>query len=191
MFGVPEGPYLERASPEGLKHFREICGRLAAIGMKIISVEMLKNLDEVEERHKKLVAAEAAIVHRRWFQDYSTIYHEKTARLIREGQKINPGLLKACRSNRQKLRAQILKTMERHHLSALLAPAAVGPAPKGLGDTGDQIMNLPWSNAGLPAISLPCGASDEGLPMGLQMIGSWMGDENLLSLADRIAGYLD
>ena len=37
--------------------------------------------------------------------------------------------------------------------------------------------------AGLPAISLPCGFSSEGLPMGLQIIGKPQGDADLLALA--------
>jgi amidase len=37
--------------------------------------------------------------------------------------------------------------------------------------------------AGLPAISLPCGFSAEGLPMGIQIIGKPQGDSQLLQLA--------
>lgn len=37
--------------------------------------------------------------------------------------------------------------------------------------------------AGLPAISLPCGFSDAGLPMGIQIIGKPQGDADLLALA--------
>ncbi len=37
--------------------------------------------------------------------------------------------------------------------------------------------------AGLPAISLPCGFSEQGLPMGVQIIGKPQGDEQLLQLA--------
>jgi aspartyl-tRNA(Asn)/glutamyl-tRNA(Gln) amidotransferase subunit A len=30
---------------------------------------------------------------------------------------------------------------------------------------------MPWNIAGLPAISLPCGFSSEGLPIGMQLVG--------------------
>jgi Asp-tRNA(Asn)/Glu-tRNA(Gln) amidotransferase A subunit family amidase len=43
-------------------------------------------------------------------------------------------------------------------------------------------MNLPWTQAGLPAVGLPAGTI-KGLPMGLQVVGRWNGDEALLAHA--------
>ena len=37
--------------------------------------------------------------------------------------------------------------------------------------------------AGLPGISVPCGFSSEGVPVGLQMIGKAFDEQNLLSFA--------
>ncbi len=191
VLGVPEGPYLEKASEKGMSHFRRICDRLSDGGCEIHPIEMLRNFEEVRERHMTLVAAEAAMVHHTWFRDHSGKYHEKTAELIRKGQTVDSDLLEACRGGREMLRAEILDTMKCHSFSALLAPAAVGPAPQGLESTGDPVMNLPWTHAGLPAVSLPSGVSEEGLPMGLQVIGLWMGDEALLRVARHIAQILD
>ena len=39
--------------------------------------------------------------------------------------------------------------------SAILTPAALGPAPEGLGATGSPIMNGLWTYLGMPAVSLP------------------------------------
>ena len=66
------------------------------------------------------------------------------------------------------------------------ARPALGAAPRGLGSTGDPVMNIPWSQAGLPAITLPAGANADGLPMGLQIAGSFGEDEALLSVAATI-----
>jgi Asp-tRNA(Asn)/Glu-tRNA(Gln) amidotransferase A subunit family amidase len=41
-------------------------------------------------------------------------------------------------------------------------------------------MNLPWTQAGLPAINLPAGKTPDGLPLGLQLVGNWYKDESLL-----------
>ncbi len=38
---------------------------------------------------------------------------------------------------------------------------------------------------GLPAISIPCGFSSSGMPVGLQIIGPKGGEEQVLDLADR------
>ena len=72
--------------------------------------------------------------------------------------------------------------MEREQIDVWLSPAAQGPAPAGLDSTGDPVMNLPWSHAGLPAVSLPSGTID-GLPVGLQLTGRWQADELLLTHA--------
>ena len=83
-----------------------------------------------------------------------------------------------------------MQVMQQNGLTALIAPSATGPAPKGLQSTGDWIMNLPWTHAGLPVVNLPVGFSREGLPLGLQLIGQFKRDEALLSLADTLQELL-
>ncbi|NIO04510.1 MAG: amidase [Proteobacteria bacterium] len=190
VFAIPEGPYLEKASEEGMRHFRDVCERLSESGFDIRAIEMLRDFEEIAERHNALVAAEAAMVHRDWFGTYSESYHEKTAELIRRGQAIDSDFLEVCRGDREKLRGVFMNEMEQNDFSVLLAPAAVGSAPQGLASTGDPVMNLPWTYAGLPAVSIPSGVSRKGLPMGLQLVGPWMGDEALLAQARRVAEAL-
>jgi Asp-tRNA(Asn)/Glu-tRNA(Gln) amidotransferase A subunit family amidase len=186
VFGIPEGPYLKKTSEEGLRFFRRTCSRLNEAGFEIRSVEMLKDFDDIVRRNGLLMAAEVAQVHEEWFRAYSDRYQEQTAELIRKGEGVQPDILDDCRAGRGKLREEIMRIMNRNGLSALLAPASVGPAPHGLGSTGDPVMNLPWTHAGLPALSLPSGKTSEGLPIGLQVIGSWMNDEVLLDLAKHL-----
>lgn len=66
---------------------------------------------------------------------------------------------------------------------ALLCPAALGPAPAGLGSTGDSIFNGLWTMAGTPAITLPLLTASNGLPMGVQLVGPTGGDSALLGVA--------
>ncbi|MDP2328822.1 MAG: amidase family protein, partial [Dehalococcoidia bacterium] len=68
-------------------------------------------------------------------------------------------------------------------------PAANGPAPVGLRSTGDPAMNLPWTHAGLPAITIPTG-SVEAMPLGLQLAGRFGGDEALVEVAARLETLL-
>ena len=54
---------------------------------------------------------------------------------------------------------------------ALCAPSAPGPAPEGLGTTGDPSCCTLASLLGFPAITLPVGRSAGGLPLGMQLVG--------------------
>ncbi len=190
VLGVPEGPYLERASEAGLKHFRETCRRIEKAGVGVKAFPAMPDFDDIAARHVNLMAAEMAQVHRDWFPRYRHLYHPQTTALIEEGQKVSPAECKAGLAGREKLRSEILHLIEQLGLTALIAPSAVGPAPEGLDSTGDPIMNLPWTHCGLPAINIPSGLSAMGLPLGLQVIGSWQQDEALLQLAARIEAIL-
>jgi len=45
-------------------------------------------------------------------------------------------------------------------------------------------MCLPWTQIGFPAINIPTTKNEEGLPMGLQVVGNWNSDESLLAWAE-------
>ena len=190
VLGAPEGPCLERTSESGLKHFRETCRRIEKAGVEVKAFPAIRDFDDIAARHVNLMAAEMVEVHREWFARYRHLYHPKTAVLIEKGQKVSPEEVKTGLAGREKLRLEILRLMEQHGLTALVAPSAVGPAPEGLDSTGDPIMNLPWTHCGLPTINIPTELSVTGLPLGLQVIGGWQQDEALLQLASRVEEIL-
>jgi Asp-tRNA(Asn)/Glu-tRNA(Gln) amidotransferase A subunit family amidase len=63
---------------------------------------------------------------------------------------------------------------------AILCPSALGTAPLGLESTGNPIMQTPWSFAGLPAMNLPLMTLSNGLPLGVQSVGSYQNDARLM-----------
>lgn len=69
------------------------------------------------------------------------------------------------------------------HFDAIVAPAALGPAPEGLQSTGDPAMSTIWTFAGLPCISLPLLQTEDGQPIGVQLIGRLNDDGRLLRTA--------
>jgi Asp-tRNA(Asn)/Glu-tRNA(Gln) amidotransferase A subunit family amidase len=69
------------------------------------------------------------------------------------------------------------------HFDAILCPAALGGAPKGLASTGNPIMQTVWTFAGLPSLSMPFITLPNGLPLGVQAVGAYMNDGRLLRSA--------
>jgi Asp-tRNA(Asn)/Glu-tRNA(Gln) amidotransferase A subunit family amidase len=66
---------------------------------------------------------------------------------------------------------------------ALLTPATTGTAPKGLESTGDPVFCTLWSLCGMPAVTLPLMQGDNGLPLGVQLVGRRGDDARLLRTA--------
>lgn len=79
-----------------------------------------------------------------------------------------------------------------HHsgFDAILAPAAPGAAPKGLESTGQPHMSRPWQALGLPVITLPGQVDDDGMPLGVQLVGKPRQDDTLIDLAGWAEGIL-
>ena len=186
IFGIPEGPYLNCVSEEGLRHFRSATDQLRMAGYEIKSVPAMPDFEAIRSRHNLIVAAEAARVHADWFTRYGDLYHSKTADLIRRGQAVSDEALTDARGGRAQLRAELSELMAAHQIDLWITPATIGPAPLGLESTGDPVMNLPWTHSGLPAISLPCGTNEAGLPLGVQVVGGWYQDEQLLAWAEEL-----
>ncbi|MDO4271799.1 MAG: Asp-tRNA(Asn)/Glu-tRNA(Gln) amidotransferase subunit GatA [Candidatus Saccharibacteria bacterium] len=76
----------------------------------------------------------------------------------------------------------------------LICPTAPTPAFKLGENTSDPLkmyladaMTVPASLAGLPAISVPAGESNDGLPVGVQIIGRQKDDARLLAFARKVA----
>ena len=190
VLGVPEGPYLNRVSEEGRKHFRQVTRQLHDAGFAVKSLHIMPDFDGIYERHNLIVAAEAARFHKNWYEEYQALYHPKTAELIERGLKVSDKRLERAVAGREKLRHQISKTMEQNGIDLWLSPPALGAAPKGLDSTGDPVMNLPWTHSGLPTLTLPAGKNEAGLPLGLQLTGRWYGDEAMLSFALQLEDVL-
>ena len=99
--------------------------------------------------------------------------------------------MKAC-ADRDLLRAELLRQM--HDTPVLLSPVSSSPAFRhGEGNyfpgTGyrDTMRFSQWLNlTGFPAASVPVGLSNEGLPIGVQIIGRPFEDELVLAVAEAI-----
>ena len=105
---------------------------------------------------------------------------------------LSAGFYDAYFNQAQKVRALIARDFERvwESCDLLLTPTAPSAA-FGLGEKSDDpiamylndVFAVPASLAGLPAISVPAGLNDQGLPLGLQIIGKPLDEQGVLNAA--------
>ena len=184
--GVPDGPYLEQAEEKGRAAFERAVEQLASAGCEVKRIPVLDNIAGIAQRHRDLSSAEFAEVHARWFADYGPLYRPRTAALVDAGRAVSDEAREAGSHSRGELRERLHALMDEHGIDAWASPPATGPAPRGQGSTGNPAMNLPWTHAGVPALTLPAGVAANGLPLGLQLSARFMADEHLLAWAETL-----
>lgn len=184
ILAAPSGPYLEQAT--ALDEFEAQLDVLEQARYRIKRIPMFDDIAAIDACHQDLIAAELAQQHRLWFAQYERRYRPRTAALIRQGQSVAPQRLRAVRENRFELRKRIQRVMEDEGIDLWICPAAPDVAPRGIEATGSPAMNMPWTHAGLPALSLPAGRGMLSLPLGLQLVARFGEDESLLTFAKGI-----
>jgi Asp-tRNA(Asn)/Glu-tRNA(Gln) amidotransferase A subunit family amidase len=184
--GIPEGPYLSGALDYARTCFEKTCQSLADAEYELRRVRVMDDFQEIRNRHDLIMSAEAAHVHADWFRQYGNLYSSKFTELIKRGQAVTDSQLQDAFTAVDVFRDQMTQTMSDNHIDLWICPPAIGPAPKGLDSTGDPVMCLPWTQIGFPAISIPTTKNEEGLPMGLQLVGKWNSDESLLTWVEDI-----
>ena len=190
VLGVPDGPYLAQTDPASLEIFEEILLMLQVAGCVVKRVEALPQIADLNDKHRRLVFGEFAREHAEIFAKHEPLYRPKTVEAIRLGQQVSDAELGELRKSPARLRAELEKLMEHVEIDLWVSPAAVGPAPKGIDYTGDPNMNLPWTHAGMPTLTVPAGQSarpdGSRLPLGLQLTGRFGADEALMAWAAQV-----
>lgn len=187
--GIPAGPYLDRVAPDARDHFQETCAVLREAGYILIEVPAFPDFQQLHRWHHRLVAAEAAQVHTKWYRRYKPLYRPETVELIERGLKVSAADLKTARGVRQRQRDYLSALMRQNGVDVWISPSATGPAPHGLSSTGDSVMQLPWTQAGVPLLTVPTGFIG-GLPVGIQIAGSCGEDEALIGWVRGLEGPL-
>ena len=184
VLAVPTGAYLEQST--ALDVFEAQLYVLEQAGYPIKRITRFDDNAAIDARHQDLIAAELAIEHREWFAQYSDLYRPRTAALILHGQSVSADRLLEVRQHRLNFRERVHNVMDDEGIDLWVCPSAPDVAPRGIDATGSPAMNMPWTHAGLPAVSVPAGRGMLGLPLGLQLVGSYGEDERLLAWAGAI-----
>jgi aspartyl-tRNA(Asn)/glutamyl-tRNA(Gln) amidotransferase subunit A len=160
---------------------RDAVERLKAAGASIAEVPLPEEFGEVHSVHRRIMAVEAAEHHRERYLAHRDQYGASISALIEEGFSVAAVDYAAALKQQSYVRAAVIELLRR--FDALVTPATVTAAPASLETTGDPAFNSPWSLAGLPTVSFPCGLSPNGMPCSLQLTGAWRVERDLLKAA--------
>jgi aspartyl-tRNA(Asn)/glutamyl-tRNA(Gln) amidotransferase subunit A len=184
--GLPKKFFFEDLDAEVASATDQAISGLAALGGGIREVELPVPID------RTLQAAESYAVHAEFIARSPELYQPETLRRLRAGQDVTQERLLESRDELQKLRRDIVPIFT--EVDVLVTPTTPVPAPAiaELKQNPDRLRprellllrnTRPVNVWGLPAISVPCGFTKAGLPIGLQIIGPPWGESVVLRLA--------
>jgi aspartyl-tRNA(Asn)/glutamyl-tRNA(Gln) amidotransferase subunit A len=182
---VPRKFFCEELDPEVTSAFEQALTVLST--MSDIS-EI--NLEVPTDR--TLQKAESYAYHCEFVRQSPELYQPETLRRIRTGEGISPEDAARCKRELQEARKQIASVF--NDVDLLITPTTPTPASviSELKANPDLLRprelallrnTRPMNVWGLPAISVPCGFTQCGLPIGLQIIGPHGGESEVLQLA--------
>lgn len=182
--GRVRGLFERSAEPAVTAAMDEVAGRLQAADVAIEEVALPAAFEEVVQRHRIVMAVEAAAWHRERFAKHFEDYPPRIRSLIEEGLACSATDYAATKEHQCRLAEEMDAFLDLGEIAFLLTPATTGPAPAA-DTTGNPAFNSPWSYTGLPTVSFPTGQFTGGLPLSIQLIGPRFGETDLLNVAER------
>jgi aspartyl-tRNA(Asn)/glutamyl-tRNA(Gln) amidotransferase subunit A len=191
--GVARSHFFAELDGEIARAVERAIEQLRGLGAEICEVDVAVDDDRTVFR------AESYAYHRRWVEQSPERYQAETLRRLRTGPAVSSGEYIEALHQLQRMRRGAAALFV--GVDLIVTPTTVIPAPsfaelEAAPDTLrprelELMRNTRMFDVlGTPAISVPCGATAAGLPIGLQIIGPPGGDDAVLRLAaayERIA----
>lgn len=196
VLGWPKEYYFERVDPEvrecidaAVKVFESLGGRIQGVS--------LPHVGDSADPSTHIAMAEATQYHESqgYFPARAQDFSDDVRRRLEQGREVRAvDYLRAFELKREVTR-DFDGAFNKAGVSAIIAPTSPIPAPR-LGEKEVEIggeretvrsavvrVNRPANLSGHPAMSIPCGFTREGLPVGMQLIGPRYGEAALLAVA--------
>ncbi len=186
--GVPRPVFFDALAPEVAKSIDSAIKVIERLGGQVRDVTLPRIEPTV------IVRAEALAYHRQYLPANESRYQPKIVGEIKEGEKVSAADYAYSIRNLHEVRQSIASTFEQVDL--LVTPTAPEP-PFLLGSNPDFRFlrnTIPFNILGIPTMSIPCGFTEAGLPLGMQISGPMNGEDRVFSLAhayERAEGWIN
>jgi aspartyl-tRNA(Asn)/glutamyl-tRNA(Gln) amidotransferase subunit A len=184
--GIPRTPFFDSLDPEIAKAVDTAIEVLRKRATAIGEITLPSANLPVDEIYAKVRGVEAYTYHSHWIAESPERYQATTRQRIQNSADVKSETYVQARRQLDLLRREIKTVFAKVDL--LITPTL--PAPpvtiaQGADPTAVSIRNtLPFDVLGLPTISVPCGFTSSGLPIGLQISGAPFAESTALMLAN-------
>jgi len=189
--GVPENFYFEDLDPEVELAVRRALKELESAGAELVEISV-PDIEEFNNVGRLILLAEATSVHQRNLDRCYEDYGEDQRALLDQGRFV----LAVDYLNAQRRRRELCSDFNRllEQVDVIAAPAIpvlaarIGQSTIEVAGRDHDVRLMTTRNVralnmtGLPLLSLPCGFSESGLPIGLQLIGGLFDERGLLEV---------
>ncbi len=184
--GVPREFSFEGLDPEVEAAVRKAIALLGEMGARVAEVP-LPHIAEAPAAVTAIMLPEALAYHQKWVAERPDDYGDDVRYRLEMGALYSA----VTHVQAQRFREMIVQAWRRDVFSKvdiLATPTTLVPAPPILEGGLDATFSLirltnPLNLMGVPAISVPCGFTPPGLPIGLQLIGRWFDEATVLRAA--------
>ena len=182
VFAFVRTPAWDKTEQVTKNGFRELIEAVNESNAKTIDIfDLPEQFDNIYEDHRKVMEADLA---RNFVEEYARGKSELSdvlCSMIERGQQVSEEEYNASVATIADYASSLDEIFELY--DAILTPATPGPAPEGLQATGDPVMNTIWTFCGTPALNLPILQNEDGLPIGVQLVGEKDDDARLFRTA--------
>ena len=161
-----------RRSPAVARAFADARAVLRELGATLTEFDVAE-LDSMSAAHMDIELPEASVAHGDLLESRAGDLHEETRAALEKGLTVSATAYIRAQGFRRSLRAAFMKVLDETDL--LVSPTCARVAPEQYEGSMDGVQwtevlfTQPFNQTGLPALSVPCALSAEGLPIGLQI----------------------
>jgi aspartyl-tRNA(Asn)/glutamyl-tRNA(Gln) amidotransferase subunit A len=198
--GIPHDTFLSAMEPEVGAAVQDALGVLKQRGATFVDVRF-PPIDPVVGAHRAIIFSEAAAAHEDLIRTRAADFSDEVRPLLQSGLFLTATQYLGAQQVRRKIIAAYREIWRSFDLlvtpTSPIAAPPIGATTARLGGKDVPLvrafldLTLPFNLTGQPAISLPCGFTKSGLPIGLQLVGRPFDEATLFRAASAYEAATD